>query len=143
MMTEPANYRVKIASEVILGADDNLLEGTEVTVQAYSPALAIIAALEAAKSDMLVQLRDSISEEELMSQLGLSLSEALSDLGKAVGIEMLSPASTRSDVPDASATPKAAPTCINCDHRLDHHDGGGPCLIEECPCKEYRLSRPS
>lgn len=139
MTTELEHFRVKLAAEVELGADDNLVEGTEVTVEAPTPVLALLRALEAAKMAFLMQME--INEDEMKALLSLELGDAMGAIGKLMGIETGQP--KQEATKNASDPPAAVPACINCEHRLDHHDGGGPCLIEDCPCVEYRLSRTS
>lgn len=134
-MSELAKYRVKIAAEVELGADDNLLEGTEVTVEAFSPQLAMMVACQQAIPALVEQM--GVLPSELMRQMSVQLSDTMKQVMEAFGVEEEDDDS--GDVPDASAPPVVMPLC-QCGHRYDHHDHnpvGDGCHIEGCDCMVY------
>ncbi len=139
MELELAKYRVKIAAEVELGADDNLVEGTEVTVEAFSPALAMIVALQRAITPLAEQL--DCSQEDVMRMMAHELGGLSKQLmGMFAGVIDEQEGET---IPDASAPLPVMPLC-GCGHRYDHHDhdptSNVGCHIEDCPCASFKAA---
>lgn len=125
-------YRVKIAAEVDLG-HDQIVGGVEVSVEALTPQLAIIMALQAAMIPMLEEL--GVDQQELMRQMGLHMRNQFTHLMSLFGME----GEEEEEAPES--LPIALPQC-KCGHGYNSHHvvkglGTGGC--NECHCEKYEL----